>query len=876
MIGFIRPVRCTGCLVPLRRIAVPLALAALTLGVPKARAADAAQATGNGGTVQGTVTDPSGAMVPGADVTLSNVVTDFKQTAKSGADGSFRFANVPMNQYRLEIAAPGFQPYTQDVPVRTQVPIQLKAALTLAGASQTVNVSASVDVLENVPTAHTDVSQHLLSNLPVATTGQGLSDAITLTSGGVVADSNGFFHPQGDHGETTYVVDGQPISDQQSKTFSTQLPPNAFQSLELVSTGPGAEYGDKTGLIVNTVTRSGLGQKPTASFDATYGSFGTVGEEATFGIGGSQWGNFLVVNSSRTGRFLDSPEFQPFHDIGNNETIFDRVDYQPGSRDSLHLDLFGARNWFQIPNTYDQLSQDQRQQAKTQSYSLGYQHTFSPSTLLTIDPFFRQDRVNYYPSADPFDDTPATVGQDRHLTNWGTRADISYANGIHNIKVGTEIMQYRLVENDFLGITDPTYNPVCLFSNGSAVTNPSVRNPNACAALGYVANPNLSTGLIPYDLTRGGTYFTFHDRGNINEQAVYAQDQITIKNLSVSLGVRFDNYNGISQDNLVEPRLGVSYMFKPTGTVFRASYTRSMETPYNENLLISSTTGTGGLSSNLGAYGEQPLRPGHRNQYSAGFQQAIKRYLQIDAGYFWKYTKNAFDFDTLFNTSLAFPISWHQSKIDGLSVRLSTPNLRGFQAYTTLGHTRARFFGPEDGGLIFNSPLDVGAFRIDHDQAFQQTTFVRYQHGKDGPWIAFTWRFDSGEVAGAVTDLADALALDADQQAAIGFYCGNQVATVVHAITSCPSTNYGASRLVIPAPGTFNPDHNPPRIAARNLFDASVGTDNLFHREKLKTTLKFTAMNITNNEALYNFLSTFSGTHFVTPRTYQVSLGWNY
>jgi hypothetical protein len=839
--------------------------------------ADGLQASGTGGTVQGTVTDPSGAVVPGAEVTLSNSLTNHKQTAKTGADGNFRIPNVPMNQYRLGVSAPGFQPYSQDVAVRTQVPIQVKASLVLAGASQTVDVSASADVLENVPAEHTDVSQHLMSDLPIASTGQGLSDAITLTSGGVVADSNGFFHPQGDHGETTYVVDGQAISDQQNKVFSTQLPANAFQSMELNSTSPGAEFGDKTGLIVNAVTRSGLGQKPTASFEANYGSFGTIGEDATFGIGGSQWGNFLVIDTSRSGRFLDTPEFHPFHDIGNNETFFDRIDYQPGAHDSLHLDLFAARNWFQIPDTYDQLSQDQRQQARTQSYSLGYQHTFSPAMLLTVSPFFRQDRINYYPSRDPFDDTPATVGQDRHLSNWGTRVDLSYANSIHNIKVGTEIQQDRLVENDFLGITDPSFNPICLTSAGGVVTDPAIRNPNACAGLGYVVNPGLSPGLIPYDLSRGGTYFAFHGRGNINEQAVYVQDQMTLKNLSVSLGVRFDNYDGLSHDRMVEPRIGISYLVKQTGTVLRGSYTRSLETPYNENLLISSETGTGGLAGNLlGSFGAQPLRPGHRNQYSTGIQQAVKRWIQIDAGYFWKFTKNAFDFDALFNTSLAFPISWRMSRIDGVSVRVSTANLHGFQAYTTVGHTRARFFGPEQGGLIFNSPLDVGAFRIDHDQAFQQTSFLRYQYGKDGPWSAFTWRFDSGEVAGSVTSLADALALDADQQAAIGFYCGTQVATVVSPITSCNGATYGASRLRIPAPGTFDPDHNPPRIAPRNLFDASVGTDNLFHKEKLKTTLKLTVINIANNEALYNFLSTFSGTHFVSPRTYQVSLGWNY
>ncbi|MGH9653026.1 MAG: TonB-dependent receptor, partial [Bryobacteraceae bacterium] len=126
----------------------------------------------------------------------------------------------------------------------------------------------------------------------------------------------------------------------------------------------------------------------------------------------------------------------------------------------------------------------------------------------------------------------------------------------------------------------------------------------------------------------------------------------------------------------------------------------------------------------------------------------------------------------------------------------------------------------------------------------------------------------------SVTDLADALALDADQQAAIGFYCGSDHATLLNPIASCPSGNYGATRLNIPRPGTYNPDHNPPRVAPRNIFDVGVGTDNLFHTEKVKTTLRIAVENLTNAVALYNFLSTFSGTHFVTPRTYTATLGW--
>jgi outer membrane receptor protein involved in Fe transport len=82
---------------------------------------------------------------------------------------------------------------------------------------------------------------------------------------------------------------------------------------------------------------------------------------------------------------------------------------------------------------------------------------------------------------------------------------------------------------------------------------------------------------------------------------------------------------------------------------------------------------------------------------------------------------------------------------------------------------------------------------------------------------------------------------------------------------------------VFAAPGTFDLDHNPTRITPRNLFDAALGDDNLFQSDgPRKWSLRFTVVNLTNKEALYNFLSTFSGTHFVTPRTYTAELGFHF
>ena len=122
-------------------------------------------------------------------------------------------------------------------------------------------------------------------------------------------------------------------------------------------------------------------------------------------------------------------------------------------------------------------------------------------------------------------------------------------------------------------------------------------------------------------------------------------------------------------------------------------------------------------------------------------------------------------------------------------------------------------------------------------------------------------------------DYASALALSADQQAAIGLFCGSKVATLDSPIASCSSSDRGAKRLVIPADGTEDDVNNPPRIAPRHLVDLGFGVDNLFHSDKAKVKLRFSVLNVTNREALYNFLSTFTGTHFVTPRAYQIHFG---
>jgi hypothetical protein len=418
--------------------------------------------------------------------------------------------------------------------------------------------------------------------------------------------------------------------------------------------------------------------------------------------------------------------------------------------------------------------------------------------------------------------------------------------------------------------------------------------------------------LAPYDLTGGGGayarggLFAFNGHTDVKELALYAQDTITKGNWAFNLGLRGDFYNALSRDRQAQPRLGAAYNIKSTSTVLRVSYARSMESPFNENLVIASTGCTipflavlvppPGVNCVTG-----PITPGYRNEFHAGLQQAFGRFLVVSGDYIWKYTHNGYDFGTVGSTPITFPIEWHNAKIPGFALRVSVPNYRGFSAQVVMSSVAARFFLPQVAGLPIIPP-STGVFRIDHDEKYNQTTHIQYQPWKTAPWFGFNWRYDSGLVAGAtpcynpltatcagastllggqpainLINTISGAPLTADQEFQAGFFCGSQHATPTQALASpCLASQFGSALLKVPAPNAENDDHNPQRVAPRNLFDLALGHDNLFHGDKYRVSGQVTIINLANKYALYNFLSTFSGTHYLTPRAITAELGFHF
>jgi hypothetical protein len=886
-----------------------------------------AQSAGNSGSISGTVLDPTGAVVPNATVEIRNPVTGFDRSTTADAAGKFAFTNIPFNNYHLTVKATGFVSAVQDVEPRSAVPVTAAITLQVSGSLTTVNVEAEGgDLIENDPTSHTDLDKNSFDRLPLESASSSLSSAITLYTPGIAADSNGLFHSFGDHAENSFSVDGQPITDQQSKVFSNQIPLDSVQSLEVIAGAPPAEYGGKTSLVINVTTQSGQGMtKPHGAVTASYGSFGTSNLGFNLGYGGQKWGNFISASALNTGRFLDPPEFAVMHDKGNEENLFDRVDYQLSTADSIHVNFGYSRSWFQNPNSFDQQfhnvngvqltdpitgsplgATDQVSQIKTFNIAPTWTRLLSPSLVFTFGAFVRRDQYNYYPSANSFNDLSPdlqgeTVSQNRKLTNVGLRSNVAYAKGIHNVKVGVTYAQTFLDEVDGIGIVDPTLVPGLKDASG-----------NSCLTAGGQPFEAPCTVLAPYDLTGGGGLyargglFSFNGHTDVKELALYAQDAITKGRWSFNVGLRGDFYNGLAHDRQAEPRLGAAYNIKRTNTVLRVSYARTLESPFNENLVIAST---GCNIPFLAALVPPPgvpcvtgaITPGYRNEFHAGLQQAFGRYLVVSGDYIWKYTHNGYDFGTVGSTPITFPIEWHNAKIPGFALRVSVPNYRGFSAQVVMSSVAARFFLPQVAGLPIVPPA-TGVFRIDHDERYNQTTHIQYQPWKKGPWFGFNWRYDSGLVAGAtpcynpqtatcagastmvggqpaisLINTISGAPLTADQEFQAGFTCNGVRATPTQALPSvCLASQFGSSLIKVPAPGTENDDHHPQRIAPRSLFDISVGHDNLFHGDKYKVSAQLTAINLANNFALYNFLSTFSGTHYVTPRSLTAEIGFHF
>jgi hypothetical protein len=222
---------------------------------------------GNQGSVEGTVTDSSGAVVANAEVKLTNKDTGATLTANTDPSGYFRFPVIPVGMYDLAVEQPGFAPFTtKNIDVAVGAKVNLKIPLAVAGKAEAVNVTAELPVVETTRTQlSSTVNDRAVASLPV--NGRNFMDYVLLTPA-VVKDVRGgdisFAGQRGtlnsltiDGTDNNNTFFGQTLGRTGSGRAPYQFSEDAVQEFQVNTNGYSAELGRAGGAVTNVVTKSG-------------------------------------------------------------------------------------------------------------------------------------------------------------------------------------------------------------------------------------------------------------------------------------------------------------------------------------------------------------------------------------------------------------------------------------------------------------------------------------------------------------------------------------------------------------------------------------------------------------------------------------------
>lgn len=780
-------------------------------------------AQGRIGSVQGTVKDPSGALVRDAKVTITQPLTGYSQTVQTDQQGTFKLVNIPFNTYKVQAEAPGFQAAEQSIDLETTIPANIELSLSLAGATAAVTVTTDNSAIleQDRTSSDTDLNQTILER-PVGAAPSRAIESMVASAPGFVTDDNGRMHPRGSESQVQYVVDGVPVTDNMSAIFSTSLDARTLRTVEVLTGGIPAEFGDKLAGVINVNTRSGLEGPTQAGLSLSGGSFSTGEIAADFATHTKRFGVLTNLSTTTSQRFLDPPTLDNFHNFGRTGKGFFRLDYQFDQNNSLRGSFtFGGSN-FQVPNKLNQESagQDLRQRLRDNSQNITFQHVFSANTVAQVSFFNRNShaRLTSNPSA-----TPVVAFQDRTLQNYGGLASLSLTRGSHNIKFGGQVTVTPINE-------DFSFYPTVHFDDivddaGNLFPNP-VNNFDA-------AHP-----------------FHFTGQKTGRTLSAYVQDRFQLfKNFTLDAGVRYDNYKLLISEQALSPRIGVAYYIPRTQTTLHASYNRLFQPPPAENLLLASSPEAAGISPIAVIQGfstVQPILPDKENVFEVGAQQLLSRYVRVGLTLYQKRIQNFSDKDQFFETGVIFPIAISSGRVTGEELRIESTDIRGFHGSVSYANAHAYGVTPITGGLFLGEDpqeLEVRGlkFSADHDQRNEAQFQLGYNHKRSGIYATFTGRYDSG----VPTDVEPGTTLE--QFVAEGF-----------------------------DPRLYNEiDFQRGRVRPRTILDFSVGAD-LLRKERVSMNLQFDVQNLTNQLFLYNFESVFSGTHVGYPRLISGRLGFRF
>lgn len=482
-------------------------------------------------------------------------------------------------------------------------------------------------------------------------------------------------HIRQDHANLQFRIDGVPIPDTVSSTFSDVITPRAWERADIILGGMEAQYGNKTAAVMDITTKSGTkpgfgsaqlfgGSNQTINPSFEYG--GTVGDKFRY---------YILDSYTTTNRGIEPPTLghSIFHGRSERNQTFFRGDYQFDNKNNFSLVFMNAIAKYQIPTSPGQevdpsgvvlpllqasqpgfnpvASQaiDENQKENNQYAHVVWRHDVNASNFFSLSTYFRHTRATF--KTDPFnvlayivdpEEPFSAADQDRMAYSVGMRFDHTYIpNKHHLIKLGFQIDRTQAVNKTGIYAFD--------------------RDPGTGEPIGDLLNLRSDNRLIGW------------------RQEVWIQDQWSLDDhWTFNIGLRGDAVQYLVSEGQISPRIGVTYKANQAN-VFHAFYGRQF-TPPNLEAISFAKLGVLGTTAEPENLTNNNVRAERAHYFEVGSYHALTKWATLELTGYYKLARYLSDAGQFGTTPLlnyfAFERGW-QRGIDGALKVKFTDNLTG-------------------------------------------------------------------------------------------------------------------------------------------------------------------------------------------------------
>jgi hypothetical protein len=780
--------------------------------------------------------DPTGRGVKSI-VQIESQANQYSYRFTTDNQGNLDILRLPYGIYLVQFQAPAFAQISEQMEIRSALPLDRTVRLKIGSISESVKVSASATLIDpyragSVNEMGSETIENRLNALP----GRSMQDLVNSEPGWLY-EGNAVLHPRGSEYQTQFVVDGIPLADNRSPSFGPE-PAEAdnVESLAIYTAGIPAEFGRKMGAVVeiNTLRNENPGFHGQLSlFGGTYNT-GGINTQDQYTWKGNTIG--LSASGNMTGHYLNPVVPENYTNRGTAGSFSLSYERELTPKDRLTLIARHELARYEIPNELVQEDgaylPDQNNDSGCPTVppadepgdcvfipggqlqtgdnfetmgSVSYQHIFSADTVGIVRGMARDNSNDFYSNPASW---PLIATQHNDFKEIYFNGSVSAHRGRQEWKAGVE-SEAMFLNEDF------------------SYTMPDCSDPS---------DPQCAINLGILDA--GATSFAFVGRRPDLEQSAYVQDAMRFGNWSVNAGLRWDHYQLLLNQNAVSPRVAVSRYLPSAGVNIHGSYDRIFQTPSFENILLSSSPAAEALDTSVAAV-QLPVEPSHGSYYELGATKAFFGRLRLDTNMFRRDVNNYADDSQVLSTGISFPIAFRKAILYGAEAKLELQHWGRFSGFGSYSYIVGNAWYPVTGGLFLGDDATsattqlTGHFPDSQDQRNTVRARGHYQVARR-LWVALGSDYNSG--LPFQPDLTP-------QQYATEY--GQEVINHLN----------------------FNRDRIGPYLAE----NASVGAD-LYKRENLSVHLQSDVENLSNKLELIDFGGLFSGNAIGPSRVYMLRL----